>query len=127
MKKRIPVLAAILTLAAAANTALAQDKPEPAYMEMEATAYCYGTLRCDGNPVRKGICAGKPEWYDKLAVVYENKDGKPGELIGFYECLDTGGQEIQDGKTLDVYIPDEEACRSFGRRKVLVLLVDGEG
>lgn len=29
---------------------------EPQYIQMEATAYCYGTTRCDGKAVRIGIC-----------------------------------------------------------------------
>ena len=105
----------------------AKERDEPLYIPMEATAYCYGTTRCDGGRVRKGICAAKPEWYGKTAAVYENKDGKPGEFIGYYECLDTGGQEIKDGKVLDIYHPDYNWCVVFGRKNVLVMLIDGEG
>lgn len=95
---------------------------------MEATAYCYGTTRCDGQPVRQGICAGKPEWYGKIAAIYEDAGGYPGEFLGYYECLDTGGDErLKNGKALDIYIPDYETCIEFGRRKVLVELIDGEG
>lgn len=123
------VLAAALCLMPGKAGAREKDRQDAGaqYIPMEATAYCYGTARCDGNPVRSGICAGKPEWYGKLAVVYENEDGRPGKLVGFYECLDTGGQDIRDGKVLDIYIPDEAACREFGRKRVLVMLVDGEG
>lgn len=95
---------------------------------MEATAYCYGTTRCDGEPVRTGVCAGKPEWYGKVAAVYEDAGGYPGEFLGYYECLDTGGDErIRNGTVLDIYNPDREWCIRFGRKKVLVELIDGEG
>lgn len=106
---------------------VAKGKDEPLYIPMEATAYCYGTTRCDGGRVRKGICAAKPEWYGKMAAVYVNKDGKPGEFLGYYECLDTGGQDIKDGKVLDIYHPDYNWCVVFGRKNVLVMLIDGEG
>ena len=105
----------------------AKDLKEPTYIPMEATAYCYGTTRCDGGRVRKGICAAKPEWYGKTAAVFVNEDGKPGEFIGYYECLDTGSQDIKDGKVLDIYHPDYNWCLVFGRKKVLVVLIDGEG
>lgn len=86
------------------------------YISMEATAYCYGTTRCDGQPVRTGICAGTPEWYGKVAAIYKDDNGKPGEFIGYFEILDTGGDErIRNGNI------------KFGRQKVLVTLIDGEG
>lgn len=105
----------------------AKELEEPLYIPMEATAYCYGITRFDGGRVRKGICAAKPEWYGKTAAVYVNEDGKPGEFLGYYECLDTGGQDIKEGKVLDIYHPDYNWCIVFGRKKVLVLLIEGEG
>lgn len=114
--------------------ALAADKPPekeiiaPVQQHIEATAYCYGTTRCDGQPVRTGICAGKPEWYGKVAAIYYDDGGKPGEFIGYFEIKDTGGDErIRDGTVLDIYIPDYNECIKFGRQKVLVTLIDGEG
>ena len=105
-----------------------EPETEPQYIQMEATAYCYGTTRCDGRSVRIGVCAAKPEWYGKLAAVYEDAYGKPGEFIGYFECLDTGGDErIKDGRCIDIYNPDEAWCIKFGRKKVLVCLIDGEG
>lgn len=104
------------------------ESNEPIFVPMEATAYCYGTTRCDGKAVRIGVCAAKPEWYGKIAAVYEDADGDPGEFIGYYECLDTGGDErIKDGRCIDIYNPDEAWCIKFGRKKVLVCLIDGEG
>ena len=104
-----------------------EPETEPQYIQMEATAYCYGTTRCDGKKVRMGICAGKKEWYGKVAAVYEDAGGVPGNFIGFYECLDTGGEDIRSGKVLDIYNPDEDWCIRFGRKKVFVCLIDGEG
>lgn len=116
-------LAAFMTM-----TVYADESYDGDMIPMEATAYCYGTTRCDGQPVRQGICAGKPEWYGKVAAVYEDNGGTPGEFLGYYECLDTGGDErIKNGTVLDIYHPDRDWCIRFGRRKVLVELIDGEG
>lgn len=101
---------------------------EPEYIEMECTAYCYGTTRSDNKPVRKGICAGASKYYGKTAAIYIDEGGKPGEFIGYYEVLDTGGDErIKNGKCLDIYNPDYNWCIAFGRKKVLVVMLDGVG
>lgn len=120
---------AMLAGAACYHQVLAADKPEVALVQpMEATAYCYGTTRCDGGAVRTGICAGKKDWYGKVAAIYLDDNGSLGEFLGYFEILDTGGDDrIKNGTVLDIYIPDYDACIEFGRRKVIVLLVDGEG
>lgn len=128
-------IAAFAMLAGAAcyhQAVMAADKPvrevAPVQLQIEATAYCYGTIRCDGGAVRTGTCAGKPEWYGKVAAIYLEDNGSPGEFLGYFEILDTGGDDrIKNGTVLDIYIPDHDACIEFGRRKVLVVLIDGEG
>lgn len=128
-------IAAFAMLAGAAcyhQAVMAADKPvgevAPVQLQIEATAYCYGTTRCDGGTVRTGICAGRPEWYGKVAAIYLDDNGSPGEFLGYFEILDTGGDDrIKNGTVLDIYITDYDACIEFGRRKVIVLLVDGEG
>lgn len=123
------VIAAILIFGSMVLTVYADgfyEKPEE-YIRMEATAYCYGTTRCDGKPVRTGVCAGKPEWYGNVAAIYLDDGGKPGEFIGYFECLDTGGERIKTGEVIDIYMPNKDDCIKFGRRKVLVSLMDGEG
>lgn len=128
-------IAAFAMLAGAAcyhQVALAADKPvvevAPVQQLMEVTAYCYGSTRCDGGAVRIGTCAGKPEWYGKVAAVYLDNNGSPGEFLGYFEILDTGGNErIQNGSVLDIYLQDYDACIEFGRQKVIVSVIDGEG
>lgn len=63
---------------------------EPELIQMYTTAYCQGTITATGVPVRKGICAVKKEWIGLTAIVYSYDNGKPGELLGIWECLDTG-------------------------------------
>lgn len=125
-------IAAFSMLAGAAcyhQAVLAADKPEVALVQpMEATAYCYGTTRCDGGKVRIGTCAAKKDWYGKVAAIYLDNGGEMGEFLGYFEILDTGGDErIRNGTVLDIYIPDRDACIEFGRQKVLVVLIEGEG
>ena len=99
---------------------------EPAYIIMQAKAYCYGSMRFDsGSSIRTGICAAKPEWFGKIATVYLNDGGQPGRLIGYFECMDVGSEDFQSGKQINLYDPSEPWCRQFGRRQVLVLLIDG--
>lgn len=125
-------IAAFVMMAGAAcyhQAVMAADKPEVAPAQlMEATAYCYGTTRCDGGAVRTGICAGKKDWYGKVAAIYLDDNGSLGEFLGYFEILDTGGDNrITEGLVLDIYIPDYDACIEFGRQKVLVVLIDGKG
>lgn len=130
-------IAAFAMMAGAAcyhQAVLAADKPirEVAPVQhqhrMEATAYCCGATRCDGGAVRTGTCAGKPDWYGKVAAIYLDDNGSPGEFLGYFEILDTGGDDrIRNGTALDIYIPDYDSCIEFGRRKVVVVFIDGEG
>lgn len=108
---------------------------EPAYvlgdveeLHIEATAYCYGTTTASGKKVREGYAAMARGYMGKTAIVYENFDGKPGDLIGIYEIEDTGGDErIKEGRCIDIYIPDYDAYVEFGRQNVIVFIVDAKG
>lgn len=130
------ILIAVFSMLAGAacyhQVALAADKPVvevvPEQQLMEVTAYCYGSTRCDGGAVRIGTCAGKKDWYGKVAAIYLDDNGSLGEFLGYFEILDTGGDErIKCGAVLDIYIPDYDDCIEFGRKKVVVVLIDGEG
>lgn len=95
----------------------AQDCEKP--NRMYTTAYYYGHTTASNTPVRPGICAVKPEWMGLTALVYADTENGPGELLGIYECLDTGfGGDadgdgigsIEEGKVIDIYFPTEEEC-----------------
>lgn len=114
------------------------DEGEP--FKMYTTAYHYGEITASGVPVRKGICAVKREWMGLTAVVYVyNPDGSIGDLLGYWECLDTGfGGDadgdgigsIEEGKVIDMYFPTLEECMDWMKLtggKVYVQLVDAEG
>lgn len=114
------------------------DEGEP--FKMYTTAYHYGEITASGVPVRRGICAVKREWMGLTAIVYAyNPDGSIGDLLGYWECLDTGfGGDadgdgvgsIEAGKVIDMYFPTLEECQAWMEQtggKVYVQLVDAEG
>lgn len=113
-----------------------KELKEPELIPMHTTAYCSGTITASGTKVRKGICAVNKERMYQLAIVYENVDGKPGQILGYYECLDTGfGADsdgngigsIQEGKVIDIYQPTLEECYDWMRLtngKVLVQFIE---
>lgn len=105
-----------------------EDFEQPEYFEVEATAYCDGEVCCKGELPRMGICAGKPEWYEKVIALYENNGGVPGDFIGYFECLDTGPVDtVRAGKVIDIYNPSREWCKQFGRKKVIAYIIEGDG
>ena len=114
------------------------DEGEP--FKMYTTAYHHGEITASGVPVRSGICAVKREWMGLTAVVYAcNPDGSIGDLLGYWECLDTGfGGDadgdgvgsIEAGKVIDMYFPTLEECQAWMEQtggKVYVQLIDAEG
>ena len=103
------------------------DFEQPEYFEVEATAYCDGEVCCRGEIPRWGICAGKPEWYGKVIALYESDNGKIGEFIGYFECLDTGSERIRNGEVIDIFNPSREWCKQFGRKKVIAYIIEGRG
>lgn len=137
VKRIISCLFVIGILLFAALSAKA-DEGEP--FKMYTTAYHHGEITASGVPVRRGICAVKREWMGLTAIVYEYKpDGSMGDMIGIWECLDTGfGGDadgdgvgsIESGKVIDMYFPTLEECRDWMEQtggKVYVQLVDAEG
>lgn len=103
--------------------------PDAIRLDIEATAYCYGTTTCTGKPVRVGYAAMAKEYIGKTAVVYEaDENGEPLDYIGIYEIEDTGGDyRIKNGTCIDIYVPDHSEAISFGRKDVVVYLFDAKG
>jgi len=117
----------------------AQGSGFPEVFAIETTAYCQGEITASGTKVRYGICAVKEEWMGLTAIVYSNEDGKPMELLGIFECLDTGfGRDkdgdgvgtIEEGKCIDIYFPTLEECYEWMELtdgKCFIQLVDAKG
>ncbi|MCM1219390.1 MAG: hypothetical protein NC548_33340 [Lachnospiraceae bacterium] len=108
--------------------------------KMLTTGYCYGTVTASGTAPREGICAVRPEWMGKTALVWEcREDGTQGDFLGYWECLDTGfGADsdgdgigsIQEGKVIDMYFPTPEQVTEWMELtggQVYIQLIDAEG
>lgn len=129
-------------------TAALYSLPQPSYpdvyfvepFQMKTTAYCQGYKTCTGDDVRYGICAVKKSWVGKTAILYEvSDDGSIGDMLGVWECLDTGfGSDsdgdgvgsIQEGKVIDIYFPTFDECKEWMKKtngKVYVQLMDAVG
>lgn len=103
--------------------------PDSIVKYIEATAYCYGTTTCTGKPVREGFAAMSKRYLGMTAIVYEaDADWEPLNYIGTYEIEDTGGDyRIKNGNCIDIYIPDYDAAIEFGRKQVVVYLIEAKG
>lgn len=130
MKKKLLIAAFTLTaitgITASARVAVkANQLGIFDYKEMEATAYCDEGLRHDETIPAEGItCAAAKEYIGKTFIIYS----EDWELIGIYECHDTGGDyRIKNGSVVDIYMNEEEDCWKFGRQKVYVRIVDAKG
>ncbi len=106
----------------------------PSLIRAEATAYCIHGTTASGEPTREGICAGK--WLGKTLVVYQRlPDGSVGDIIGIYECTDSGGQPIKEGKVIDIWKEDLQACQELMDRlyedgcagRVYIQIFDAKG
>ena len=103
--------------------------PDAIVKNIEATAYCYGELTCTGKKIREGIAAMSKQYLGMTAIVYEaDKNGEPLDYIGTYEIEDTGGDyRIKNGTCIDIYIPDYAKAKEFGRKQVVVYLLEAKG
>lgn len=85
---------------------------QPELIKGFVTAYNGPTnTTCLGVKCRKGICGGCKDYLGKTIVLYQRlPDDKIGDIIGIYECLDTGNgtESFQQGKVIDVWQPEEE-------------------
>jgi 3D (Asp-Asp-Asp) domain-containing protein len=120
------------------STSYAEEQ-EPEVIKMHTIAYCQGTTTATGTAVRKGICAVAQDKLGMTALVYANNDGEIGELLGIFECLDTGfGGDadgdgigsIESGKCIDIYFPTYEECVEWMKLtggRCFVQYVDAKG
>ena len=100
------------------------EKSTDGMRSMIATAYCLHGKTAMGTQTREGIAAGKREWFGKTAKVYLNDNGQVGQLIATVTIEDIGGTPIVNGSVIDLWFPEYETCKQFGRKLVYVEIVD---
>ena len=118
-------------------TSFASDE-QPELIKGFATAYNGPTdTTCTGEKVRKGICGGCEAYLGKTIILYQRlPNDEIGQIIGIYECLDTGTgtKGFQQGRVIDVWMPEDE-LQDFMNRvydddchgKVWIEVLDAEG
>lgn len=106
------VLALVLALTPMAAVA---DPIELDMVKGYATAYNLTGTTASGEQTRLGICASCSSHLGCTIILYQRlPDDKIGDVIGIYECKDTGGSDaIKDGKLIDVWRPDLDSCQAF--------------
>jgi 3D (Asp-Asp-Asp) domain-containing protein len=88
-----------------------------------ATAYAQQGVTASGEYTHRHVVAADP---DILPLGSRIKITRAGRYSGEYVVADTGGK-IQ-GRKLDIFLPNEAACRKFGKRKVKVKVIQlGDG
>ena len=137
MKKRIISILLVIAMFSTGFTSFASDE-QPELIKGFATAYNGPTdTTCTGEKVRKGICGGCEAYLGKTIILYQRlPNDEIGQIIGIYECLDTGtGTEgFQQGRVIDVWMPEDE-LQDFMNRvyeddchgKVWIEVLDAEG
>ena len=125
MKKLISILILIALIAQPIDV----TAKTPELKKVKMTCYTHTGNPCrNGNMPREGICAYQFDYLDWMAIVYEDNNGEPGEIIGYYEIFDTGyGSEtdvvnpetgkhygsLELGTSIDIFQDSLEECYEF--------------
>ena len=102
-------------------------KKDVQFIPMKATAYCEDRVTTSGGHTHKGMAAGKYEWLGLTAAIYEDNNGETGDFLGYFEITDTKKFTFNPDNRISIWLPDKDQCKSFGKKKVLVVLIKGVG
>ena len=109
----------------------AEEITEPQLIRCTCYTASEGAVTADGSKPIEGYISGKREWLGYLCVMYENDNGKVGNLIGYFDFRDTGGAEtLKNGKSIDVYRDSLEGCYDWIAQYgdyVFVQIIKAEG
>jgi 3D (Asp-Asp-Asp) domain-containing protein len=110
------IVAGILSSQASADRAAPR---RATVLEMEVTAYCSQGQTASGVQTRRGVVAADPRVLPLGSRVRVDGLGRPHDRV--YDVEDTG-REIK-GRELDVFMPDCQAAKVFGRQMALVRIL----
>lgn len=134
MRRKI-ILAAITIAATLHSLNVYAEEPK----RMLTTAYCTGTTTASGTQVHEGVAAVNRQRMGLTAIVYEDTGNGPGQILGIFECEDTGigGDSdgdgigaIQEGKVIDIYRSDLDRAHEWMKLtggSVYVQFIEAEG
>lgn len=118
MKKRVASILLMIAMCSIGFTSYADN--QPTLIKGYATAYNGPTdTTCTGKPVHKGICGGCQAYIGKTIILYQRlPDDEVGQILGIYECEDSGPgtDAFREGRLIDVWCEDMDACQEFMNR-----------
>ena len=138
-KTTATLLAILLVTLQALSVYAAEPKQAEPPKKMRTTAYCTGHTTASGTPVRYGVAAVDKSHMGCTAIVYARGENGPGEVLGIFECEDTGKGADSDGDgigaveagwVIDIYFPTLEECKAWmalTQSKVYVQYIEAEG
>lgn len=130
------LLASLIIISTPVLAAVQVNNVKPTKIRCTCYTSSEGSTTASGERVREGIVAGKREWMNKTAILYDLDMN----LIGIYEFKDTGagidtdgdgkGDSIKNGKSIDVYRDTLAGCydwiKTYGDY-VYMAIIDAEG
>jgi 3D (Asp-Asp-Asp) domain-containing protein len=96
----------------------AKPKPAPRHHSFQATAYSQKGKTTTGTRARRGVVAADPRVLPKGSIVDVKGAGR---YSGRYKVADTGSSV--KGRKIDIYVPERQKAKQFGRKKVQVKVV----
>ena len=117
--------AALLVSGLTACAAAPEPRPSrPAALAARATAYCQSGITKSGADTRRGVIAADPRVLPLGSVVHIDAPQRTHD--GVYRVLDTGS--AVKGRIVDIYMPNCRSARRFGRRDVVIHVLEwGDG
>jgi 3D (Asp-Asp-Asp) domain-containing protein len=96
-----------------------RHRPVTTILQLTATAYCHAGTTKAGVWTRPGIVAADPRIVPLRSLI---RIVTPERYAGIYQVMDTGS--AIKGRKLDLFIPSCVHAKRFGRRPVVIQLVD---
>ena len=91
-----------------------------------ATAYCLTGKTASGTytTANRTVAGRRADFGKTVHIWVDDGDGqiKDENFIGSYVIEDTGGEPIQAGRVLDIYMPSQEDCKAFGGKRIIYMV-----
>lgn len=132
MKNLIRVMAVVATLLSIVSTCQAKENFLDGQLHYLKASYYNDNeqLTSTGTvPTEGRTCAfGSGEYAGCAVLVWEDIEGKQGELLGIYIVEDTGGKLIKNCERIDIWFDgSDEELMEMGLTDVIIQVVKGQG